>query len=168
MVYKGGLKVYTTLNRGMQAMAVRALQEGLRDLDKRQGYRGPIARKEIDTSKTKIRDEEEIFQPVVMTEGDIFNGSVIKIAPEYAIVKARGLTGKIRIEDTLWVKRRIEGGKVKEIKSSKVSEILKVGDVVKVRLKSIQRESRDVSFTLEQDPLVEGAIISLEVTEQVL
>jgi len=66
------------------------------------------------------------------------------------------------------VKRRIEGGKVKEIKSSKVSEILKVGDVVKVRLKSIQRESRDVSFTLEQDPLVEGAIISLEVTEQVL
>lgn len=163
MVYKGGLKVYSTLNREMQAMAVKSLQEGLREIDKRQGYRGPIARKEIDPSKTKIKDEEEIFWPIVMTEGDVFKGTVIKVAPEYAIVKARGLTGKIKAEDMLWARRRIEEGRVKEFKSLKVSDVLKVGDVVKVRLKSIKGKSRDVSFSLEQDPLVEGSIIAIEV-----
>ncbi|MEK6691876.1 MAG: PBP1A family penicillin-binding protein [Nitrospirota bacterium] len=162
MVYKGGLNVYTTLNREMQAIAVRSLQEGLRELDKRQGYRGPIARKEIDPTKTKVSDEEDIFKPVMMTEGDIFNGTVVKVIPEYAVVKARGLTGKIRTEDMLWAGRRAEGGTVREIKSPKTTDILKVGDVVKVRLKSVKGKSRDVSFALEQDPLVEGAIIAME------
>lgn len=163
MVYKGSLKVYTTLNRGMQAMAVKSLQEGLRELDKRQGYRGPLARKKIDPAKTNIKDEEEIFRPVVMTEGDIFNGTVIKVTPQYAIVKARGVTGKIGIEDMAWTKKGIDRGKTKETKSLKASDILKVGDVIKVRLKSFKGKSRTVSFALEQDPVIEGAIIAMEV-----
>ena len=44
-VYKGGLKVYTTLNRGMQDAAVNAVQAGLREVDKRRGWRGPIEHK---------------------------------------------------------------------------------------------------------------------------
>lgn len=163
IVYKGGLKVYTTLNRRMQAIAVRALQEGLRELDKRQGYRGPIALREIDPKKMKVRDEEEVFGPVVMKEGDVFSGTVMKVTREGAVVKARGLSGKIGIEDMIWASRRIEGSKVKEIKSAKASDILKIGDVVKVRLKSIKGKPRDASFALEQEPLVEGALVTIEV-----
>lgn len=162
MVYKGGLKVYTTLNRKMQIMAVRALQEGLRELDKRNGFRGPVDVKDIDPKKTRL-DEEEVFKPVVMTEGDIFTGTVIKVAPEYATVKARGLVGKIRIEDMAWASRKIEGGKIREIKSVRASDILKAGYVVKVRIKSIRGKNRDVSFALEQDPLVEGALVAIDV-----
>ena len=51
-VYKGGLKVYTTLDRAMQAAAQKALQEGLRELDKRRGWRGPVEhKKDIDVKK---------------------------------------------------------------------------------------------------------------------
>ena len=42
MVYKGGLKVFTTLNMEMQKAAEAAFAAGLRELDKRQGWRGPL------------------------------------------------------------------------------------------------------------------------------
>jgi penicillin-binding protein 1A len=41
MVYKGGLQIYTTLNLAMQKAAESAFTAGVRDLDKRQGWRGP-------------------------------------------------------------------------------------------------------------------------------
>ena len=40
--YRGGLKVFTTVNVAMQRMAEEALSKGLRELDKREGYRGPL------------------------------------------------------------------------------------------------------------------------------
>ena len=42
MVYKGGLQVHTTLNPAMQKSAEKNVRIGLRQLDKRQGWRGPI------------------------------------------------------------------------------------------------------------------------------
>lgn len=42
MLYKEGLKIYTTVNVEMQHAALAAMQKGLRDLDKRQGYRGQM------------------------------------------------------------------------------------------------------------------------------
>lgn len=41
-VYRGGLKVYTTLDLKMQDAARAAVIKGLAELDKREGYRGPI------------------------------------------------------------------------------------------------------------------------------
>ena len=42
MVYKGGLQIKTTLNLDMQRAAEAAFKTGLRELDKRQGWRGPL------------------------------------------------------------------------------------------------------------------------------
>src|SRR4029079_9541803 len=42
MVYKGGLKIFTTLTREMQKAAEAGFVAGLRELDKRQGWRGPL------------------------------------------------------------------------------------------------------------------------------
>jgi len=43
-VLRGGLIIETTLDRELQETAVEALQEGLVDLDRRQGYRGSLRR----------------------------------------------------------------------------------------------------------------------------
>jgi penicillin-binding protein 1A len=43
-VLRGGLVIETTLDGDLQAAAVKALQKGLTDLDRRQGYRGPLRR----------------------------------------------------------------------------------------------------------------------------
>ncbi len=52
LVYRGGLRVYTTLDRDAQLSAAKALRQGLRELDKRKGWRGPVEhRKDIDVKQ---------------------------------------------------------------------------------------------------------------------
>ena len=43
LLYRGGLEVHTSMNLQMQLAAQAAVQANLRDHDKRQGYRGPLA-----------------------------------------------------------------------------------------------------------------------------
>jgi len=42
-LYRGGLKVYTTMDLNLQIFAQHALMKGLEDHDKRQGYRGAVS-----------------------------------------------------------------------------------------------------------------------------
>ena len=50
-VTRGGLTVYAALDARLQKAANEAVQQGLRELDKRQGYRGPSARLDVDETK---------------------------------------------------------------------------------------------------------------------
>ncbi|MBI5025890.1 MAG: PBP1A family penicillin-binding protein [Nitrospirae bacterium] len=159
-VYKGGLKVYTTLNKDMQLFAIKALQDGLREIDKRQGFRGPVGHKDIDPKKEL--KEKEPFPKVIMNPGDLLTGTVLKVSPSEAVIKARGITGKLLLSDAIWASRLInsEGRVLKEFKNLKLTNILKAGDIIKVRIKALK--GKEALFLLEQDPLVEGAIVAIE------
>jgi len=54
-VLRGGLAIETTLDAELQTTAVEAVQTGLRNLDHRQGYRGPLRQ----VSKERFADEIE-------------------------------------------------------------------------------------------------------------
>ncbi|MBI5741138.1 MAG: PBP1A family penicillin-binding protein [Nitrospirae bacterium] len=159
-VYRGGLKVYTAMNRKMQALAVSALQNGLREVDKRQGYRGPVGHKDVDL-KADSGDEKPAGK-VVMREGDFMTAVVLTSSDTFAAVKARGYTGRIFLQDTLWAKKVIDanGKVIGEYRNFGLSDILKSGDTVRVKVKSIY--GSEPVFTLEQDPLVQGAVIAVE------
>ena len=47
-IYRLGYEVFTTIDSGQQASAIRALRRGLIDYDRRHGYRGPEGRAETD------------------------------------------------------------------------------------------------------------------------
>lgn len=160
VVYKGGLRVYTTLQRRMQAVAIRALQQGLRDIDKRQGFRGPVAHKVINTED--MLKEREPLPKVIMAPDDILPAIVLKVSAEEARVKARGTVGKIFLSDSLWASRVIDskGRVIKEFKNLRLTDILKPGDVVMVRVKGLK--GKEPHFLLEQEPQVEGAIVAIE------
>lgn len=160
-VYKEGLKVYTTLDRKAQLSAARALQEGLRELDKRRGWRGPLEHKE-DTDIEKELKNKESITPVVTNIGDISSGLVLKVTDREAVIKTRGIRGKLSIEDTRWASKVIDPkkGTSKVLKNFKLTQILKPKDVVRVSIKSIKGE--DVRLSLEQEPEVEGALVALE------
>lgn len=51
MTLSGGLRVYTGVQAHWQQAAEEAVQQGLRELDKRQGWRGPLAHLEADENK---------------------------------------------------------------------------------------------------------------------
>jgi len=160
MVYKTGLKLYTTLNRSMQLTAVNAVQNGLRDVDKRRGWRGALEiKKGIDIEKElKARD---ISAAVVNNPGDMYTGLVLKVTANEATVKTRGMIGKLSIKDALWASKVLgSSGSVKRLKNFSLTQILHPGDVVKVSVKSIQ--NRSVTLALEQEPELEGALIALE------
>lgn len=159
-IYKTGLKVYTTLDRNMQSSAVSSLQYGLREVDKRQGWRGPLERKEdIDTDKElKAR---ELAATVTVNPGDIYSGLVLKVAEKEAVIKTRGLIGTLSVKDAAWAARNLDkNGSIRYLKNFTLPQILKPGDVIKVSIKSIQ--NKKVTLSLEQDPEVEGALVALE------
>ena len=160
-IYKGDLRVYTTLDRKAQQLAAMAVQEGLRDLDKRRGWRGPLDhRKDIDVEKEM--KTKELKTSVVINPGDISSGLVLKVSPREAFIKARGIIGKLSVEDARWASKVIEPkkGTARFLKNFTLTQILTPGDVVKVSIKSIKGSA--VQLSLEQEPNVEGALVSLE------
>lgn len=156
-VYKGGLRVYTTLDKNAQIYAQKALQEGLRDIDKRRGWRGPIGHKDYIKE-----DNDEPKVSFSASAGDISTGVVLSAGPKEAVIKARGITGKLMLGDALWASNVIErhSGRIRTIKDLKLADILKKGDIIWIKIKSIS--GRHVTFSLEQEPEVEGAVVAVE------
>jgi len=161
MVYKGGLKVYTTLDRDMQDAAVNALKEGLRTLDKRQGFRGVLGHKDIDADKEMA--EREKSGKVIIKPGDLMTATVLKAASAVAVIKTSNIIGKLFISDADWARKVVDsrGKVIRRFETFRLTDILKAGDKINVRVKDVKGE--EPLFSLEQEPLVQGALVSIEV-----
>ncbi len=166
MVYRGGLKVYTTLDREKQLSAYMALRKGLREIDKRRGWRGPVAHKDIENiEKESSQDRiKEVVVELPVSKEDIIQGIVIKVSPDKAIIKARGMTGTLPITNAMWAQVLYDKktNTSKTMKRFNLTSILKPGDVIYVGIKNIDKKKGYVEFTLEQEPEIEGAIVALE------
>jgi penicillin-binding protein 1A len=160
VVYKSGLMVYTTLDRKAQHNAAKAMQEGLRELDKRRGWRGVIEhKKDVDIEK-ELRTRE-LLATAIINPGDISSGLVLKVSDREALIKTRGVIGKLSIEDARWASNILESKKAvrRFLKDFRLTQILNPGDVVRVSIKGIYRN--DVRLSLEQEPEVEGALVAM-------
>jgi penicillin-binding protein 1A len=160
-VYKEGLKAYTTLDRKAQLSGAKAMQEGIRELDKRRGWRGPLEhKKDIDIEREM--KSKELTTSVVTTPGYNASGLVLKVSNTEALIKTRGIIGKLLIGDAKWASYVIgpKKGTGKVLKDFKLTQILKPGDIVKVSIKGVR--GSEVRLSLEQEPEVEGALVALE------
>jgi len=158
LVYKGGLEVFTTLNIEMQKAAEAALLHGLRVLDKRQGWRGPLEHKET----AALADATPAGPAKPPREGDILKGVVTKIGRDHVVVLAAGLEGKLAFDDMAWAKRRLRGrDPMKDFTVvPNVKALLKPGDVIEVGVKKL--DGQTAQFVLEQTPVVEGALVAID------
>lgn len=161
MVYKGGMKVYTTLDRAMQSSAVNAMQSGLREVDKRRGWRGPVDRKTGVDFEKELKGKE-LSTTVAINPGDIYSGTVLSVGEKEATIKTRGVPGKLLLKDAEWASKALnpKDGSSRVIQQFNLTKILKPGDVVKVSIKSIL--NKKVQLALEQEPEVEGALVAVE------
>lgn len=161
VVYREGLNVYTTLDRNAQLSAAKALQEGLRALDKRRGWRGPIDHKE-DIDIVKEKKKSASFNIVITETNEILSGLVLEVKKRNAVIKSRGVIGTLSIKDAQWASTIIDPktGKRKVLKNFTLTKILTLGDIIKVRIKSVH--NNNVRFVLEQEPIVQGAVVALE------
>ena len=160
MVYKGGLRIKTTLNLGMQRAAEAAFKTGLRELDKRQGWRGPLRTVDPATLTTGNQPVATIDQPLAI--GDEREAVVTKSGKDVFWVQIGNVSAKLLFDDMAWAKRRLTGPDLaKDIAvASTPKQVLKPGDVIEVKIKKIDKEQ--VYVQLEQTPLVEGGLIALD------
>jgi penicillin-binding protein 1A len=158
MVYKGGLEISSTLNVPMQTAAEQALRNGLRVLDKRQGWRGPLGTQDV----TALLDQQPQAVTSALKEGDLLQGVVLKVGREYVQVSAGSVVGRLSFDDMAWARRRLRGrDPVKDVTVlPSVKSLLKPGDVIEVGVKRVGKEG--VEFRLEQTPLVEGALLAVD------
>ncbi|MCY3728161.1 MAG: PBP1A family penicillin-binding protein [Nitrospira sp.] len=158
MTYKGGLQVSTTLNIPMQRLAEEAIRKGLRDLDKRQGWRGPLRHEEPPET---LPAEPPTVYPAF---GEILEGHVVTVSDEEIRVLAHDLVGTITLPDMLWAKRRLsEGASVTDAVVTPIdsaTQLVEPGDVIEVSLKSTANDT--IRFRLDQTPVVEGALIAID------
>jgi len=155
-LYQGGLKVYTTIDLDLQRQAVTALRDGLRALDKRQGYRGKVGFKKLRSTPIQWGSLHVMVKP-----GEGFNAHVLAVGDYYITVRGRGLVGYIMRDDMAWALVRPKKKK-NEPDELKPQDLVQPGDIIKVRLKDYDKKKQVALFILDQTPLVEGAVVSIE------
>jgi penicillin-binding protein 1A len=159
MVYKGGLKVITTLNMEMQKAAEAAFAAGLRELDKRQGWRGPLRTVDV-TAPTPPTVAAATDQ--VLKIGDYREGFITKVAKDHYLAQIGSTVATLAFDDMAWATRRLTGSDTAKdvVVNLNLKHVLKPGDVIEVMVKKLNRDI--VHVQLEQTPLVEGGLIALE------
>ncbi|MBI2339968.1 MAG: PBP1A family penicillin-binding protein [Deltaproteobacteria bacterium] len=128
--YTHGLQIYTTVDPGMQKAADRAVERGIRELDKRQGYAGPIQKiPEADISKFAaenhlavtretleeewdyfhpLSDDELTNRPTPIIPGRYYRAVVTKVdrQGQNLEVLVGNVSGIIRVHDYAWARKR--------------------------------------------------------------
>lgn len=147
-LYHEGLVVQSTLDYHMQTIAVAALQKGLRELDKRQGFRK--IKENVLAAGGQIETYHDPDWDHPFAEGEIRRGLVLDVADRLAHVKIGNYTGALDPTGIKWTYR------------TSVKLVVKAGDVTEFRVIKKDEPNLTCALSLEQAPLVEGGFIAIE------
>ena len=164
ILYTQGLKIYTAVNVEMQKIAQEEIEKGLHELDKRQGYRGPLdklAPEEIETFSNSIQSELD-NEP--LETGRIVKGVVIKVDNKNKVVTVRigNSLGQIALSDMEWARKPDIELAYYEVKVKRPGEALKAGDVIWVKAKERSEDAELWPLALEQEPVAQAALMCIE------
>jgi penicillin-binding protein 1A len=148
-IWRRGLQVYTTLNIQMQKAANRALREGLRNYDKKRGWRGPVGNI-FKTSSTSLDAYSHPDWRNPPHPEDIVIGLVEGVGDNAAAVRIDKYRASLGPKEIAWTKAKSP------------AEILKPGDIAYFKIVALDEAKKTASLLLEQRPAIEGAIIILQ------
>jgi penicillin-binding protein 1A len=159
-LYTQGLKIHAAVNVGMQKIARSEIQKGLKELDRRQGYRGPLKTlkpDEIEAFSLEL-EKEQTSQPLV--PGSQVKGVVIDIDDKAGKVTVRmgSQRGVIKIDDMRWARKPNHS----QAKLRLPSQALSVGDVILVEVKEKDVTTDIWPLALDQVPEVQAALLCIE------
>jgi penicillin-binding protein 1A len=164
VLYTQGLEIYTAASIEMQKIAREEVEKGLYELDKRQGFRGPLkilAPEEIETFSRTIQSE---LGDNSLQAGQIVKGVVVKVDDKNKTVTVRigNFLGQIALEDMAWARKPDLEVAYYETKVKHPGEALAAGDVILVKVKEKKEDSDLWQLALEQEPVAQAALLSLE------
>jgi penicillin-binding protein 1A len=147
VLYQAGLQVQTTLDADLQRAANRALDRGLRVIDKRRtGYRRPAQNAAAGQSPDRFTSDRWARIAV----GDIVP-AVVTAAPQNgdALVRIGRTEVALPRAGFAWTRR------------TSPAALFDVGDVIEVEVRAVA-EGVPTAIALEQSPLVEGALVAID------
>jgi penicillin-binding protein 1A len=150
LLYQGGLKVYTTLNPRLQEYAEESMLARLREMDKQKGWRKD-KRNLLKEGKDKLEEEWlDRWITSSVDENEVTDAIVLAVTKNEASVRVKRYTGILTNKGIAWTK------------TNNLEKLFERGDVIQVKVQNIDEANKQLTVSLEQDPLVEGAFLAIE------
>ncbi|MFN8062692.1 MAG: PBP1A family penicillin-binding protein [Vicinamibacterales bacterium] len=146
-LYEGALTVQTTLDVRVQEAANQALDAGLRRIDKIRGYRRPT-RNVVDHDAT-IEGYEDRSWKRGLEPGTVVHAVVTGVSGQRLLTRVGPFAVAVDPAGYKWTNR-------------KIADLGKPGDIVDVRLSTLDEATKTGTALLDQEPLVEGAMLVIQ------
>ena len=170
-LYENGLSVYTSLDVDLQIGANRALDAGLRKLDKRRGFRKPRRNLLAEgRSLEQYREDrwerliapEQVVPAVVMAIGTAKKAPApSKTSSPVPLAQRPVSSGSVRLRIGRYAADLGKTG-VAWTRRASAAEMFKPGDLIEVRVQKVDDTAGALIVTLEQTPLVDGAVLAID------
>lgn len=161
-IYKGGLKIYTTMNAEMQKAAYEGVVNGLKAVDKRQGFRGALQYLAQDKVDEFCRRTEEGIPSTSLKPGVTYQGVVtaMNVAKGDMTVRVGDRIGTLSRKNMAWV------GKINLVESygkpAGAKKSLPLGAVIEVSVLSPDANKVGAVFALDQEPEAQAALFAMD------
>lgn len=146
-VHEGGLRVYTSLDAGLQAVANQAVLDGLAAYERRHGWKGDLPNAIAEGTDLDKYEHPDWDKPV--TPGAYLHALVTDVSPELAKIKFGSHTAELTPAELKWTGHKT------------FTEILTRGDVIYVKVLAAPPEG-PAKVSLEQDSGTQGALLALD------
>jgi penicillin-binding protein 1A len=145
-LYENGLSVYTSLDLKLQRAAERALDAGLRRLDRRRGFRKP---RNVLTERIALEKYVDPAWREAPASDRIVPALVTEVSGSKARIRVGALRGTLDRDAYAWTGR------------TTAAAFLKPGDVVSLHVTAVNAETGSIAGALDQEPEVEGALLAI-------
>lgn len=190
VLLKEGLKVFSTMDSEKQRAAQDSLFDGLLAVDKRQGYRGAVRRLESAADQQAFLEQaKQAMGDEVIKPGRFYVALVTSLQSEgkWADVQVGAHAGVLPLLGMRWARRVNPEGWYPAMMRDDARKVVKVGDLIVVRAVEKaalghlwdDKEQSDIKlekqipqgvqlFRLEQEPELQGALVSIDPHRQYL
>ncbi len=163
-LYQGGLKVRLAMDLDQQIAAHEAMQNGLLELTKRQGYQGAQSQAPRDEATGGFSEAvlEERLQDNRILLNSIVQAVVTEVGDQHATLNlGQGQQAELPWESVkTW--RKARQGEEYPLPFRNLKDAVAVGDIVSVRLTDYDAEAQLFRADLYQKPSVNGALLAME------
>ncbi|MGE0405612.1 MAG: penicillin-binding protein 1A [Candidatus Korobacteraceae bacterium] len=147
-VHEGGLRVYTSLNSEMQSAANKAALDGLAAYERRHGWRGNLPNLQASGEDMERYRHYDWNRP--LESGGYVHAVVTDVGKNSATVRFDRYHAELLPADIAWT----------GVRSPRA--LLKVGDVIYVRIRSLPLVKKEADVSLEQEPRAQSALLALD------
>jgi penicillin-binding protein 1A len=164
-LYQQGLQIQTAVSIDFQKMAEQEVNRGLQELDKRQGFRGPLRSLAAAEMEAFLREQAADLESAPLHPGRITQAVVVQVNDLAKTVGVRigNDAGVIALADMNWARKPNPDVAHHDARLRQPSAALKAGDLILIKIKEPRKDPREPwRVALEQEPLAQGAMLCLE------